>query len=171
VCIISSVGPRGSVVDWGIMLQAGKSEFKPRWGWYFEVTNLFHPQYGPVVDSVSNRNEYQESFWGVEGARRVRLTNLTPICLENVRASTSHNLIWAFAACYSDSFTFWIFSVGKSIVTKRRNSLTGSCKWKSFHRRGNRTRRISVIHSKSLKPSNLTWNLIPGPSIIDLNVN
>jgi hypothetical protein len=32
--------------------------------------------YGPVVDSASNRNEYQESSWGVKGGRRVGLTNL-----------------------------------------------------------------------------------------------
>jgi hypothetical protein len=30
------------------------------------------------VDSVSNRNEYQESSWGVKGGRRVRLTSLPP---------------------------------------------------------------------------------------------
>jgi hypothetical protein len=30
--------------------------------------------YGPGVDSTSNRNEDQESSWGVKGGRRVRLT-------------------------------------------------------------------------------------------------
>jgi hypothetical protein len=32
----------------------------------------------PVVDSASNRNEYQESSWGVKGGRRLGLT--TAIC-------------------------------------------------------------------------------------------
>jgi hypothetical protein len=44
---------------------------------------------GPGVDSASNRNEYQESSWGVKGGRRVSL--ISPHCLENVEASTSHN--------------------------------------------------------------------------------
>jgi hypothetical protein len=30
------------------------------------------------VDSASNRNEYQEDSWGVNGGRRVRLTTLPP---------------------------------------------------------------------------------------------
>jgi hypothetical protein len=29
-------------------------------------------------DSASNRNEYQESSWGIKGGRRVRLTTLPP---------------------------------------------------------------------------------------------
>jgi hypothetical protein len=36
------------------------------------------PQYGPGVDSASNRNEYQEPSWGIKGGRRVRLTTLPP---------------------------------------------------------------------------------------------
>jgi hypothetical protein len=32
----------------------------------------------PGVDSASNRNEYQESSWGVEGGQRVRLTTSPP---------------------------------------------------------------------------------------------
>jgi hypothetical protein len=37
------------------------------------------------VDSPSNRNEYQESFWEVKGGRLVRKAdNLTAICEPNV---------------------------------------------------------------------------------------
>jgi hypothetical protein len=50
-----------------------------------------------AADSVSNRNGYQESSWGVKGGRRKRLTNLAPSVSrssrENMRASTSHNPI------------------------------------------------------------------------------
>jgi hypothetical protein len=36
---------------------------------------------GPWVDSASNRNEYQESSWGVKGGRPARKAgNLTAIC-------------------------------------------------------------------------------------------
>jgi hypothetical protein len=34
--------------------------------------------YGPGVDLASNRNEYQESSWGVKGGLRVRLATLSP---------------------------------------------------------------------------------------------
>ena len=36
--------------------------------------------YGPRVDSVSNRNEYQEHFLGGKGGRCIGLTNLPPSC-------------------------------------------------------------------------------------------
>jgi hypothetical protein len=38
----------------------------------------YQPHYGPGVDSASNRNEYQESSWGVQGGRRVTLTTSLP---------------------------------------------------------------------------------------------
>jgi hypothetical protein len=38
----------------------------------------FQPHYDSGVDSASNRNEYQESSWGVKGGRRIRLTTLPP---------------------------------------------------------------------------------------------
>jgi hypothetical protein len=45
------------------MLQAEGRGFDSRWGqWIFKLTESFH--YGPGVDSVFNRNEYQESSWG-----------------------------------------------------------------------------------------------------------
>jgi hypothetical protein len=56
-----------SVVVWGIMLQAGR------------LRVLFQPHYGPGVDSVTNRNEYQESSWPQEAAGRcIKLTNSPP---------------------------------------------------------------------------------------------
>jgi hypothetical protein len=68
-------GPRGSVVGWGTMLQAGRSWVLVPMRWNF---SSFQPHYGPGVDSASNRNEYQEPSWGVKGGRRVRLTILPP---------------------------------------------------------------------------------------------
>jgi hypothetical protein len=54
------------------MLQAGRSRFQ------FPMRS-FQLHHGPVVDSVSNRNEYQEFSWGkVRPARKA--DNLTAIC-------------------------------------------------------------------------------------------
>jgi hypothetical protein len=45
--------------------------------WNFPSTQACRPQYGPKVDSASNRNEYQEYF---PGGRCVGLTTLPPSC-------------------------------------------------------------------------------------------
>jgi len=43
--------------------------FDPSWFyWNFSLTKSFRSHYGPRVDSVSNRNEYQEYFLGVKAA-------------------------------------------------------------------------------------------------------
>jgi hypothetical protein len=42
------------------------------------IFSSFQPHYGPGVDSASNRNEYQDSSWGVKFGRCVRLTTLPP---------------------------------------------------------------------------------------------
>jgi hypothetical protein len=60
------------------------------------MTWSFQLHYGPVVDSVSNRNEYQESSWGKgRPAHKAEKPHrhLWADCLENVGASTSHNRI------------------------------------------------------------------------------
>jgi hypothetical protein len=50
---------RGSVVGWGTMRQAGRSRVQ------IPMRSLnFQPHYGPWVDSITNRNDYQESSWG-----------------------------------------------------------------------------------------------------------
>jgi hypothetical protein len=38
------------------------------------------PHSGPVVDSSSNRNEYQESSWGVKRGLSHKADNVTAIC-------------------------------------------------------------------------------------------
>jgi hypothetical protein len=44
---------------------------------FYNSTNLASRTMGPGVDSSSNRNEYQEYFWGVKGGK---IDNLTAIC-------------------------------------------------------------------------------------------
>jgi hypothetical protein len=72
---------RGSVVGWGPVLQAGKSRVQVPMRWNF---SSFQPHYGPGVDAASIRNEI---LWDPQ-----RLTTL-----------------WAFTACYRDSFTFFFY--------------------------------------------------------------
>jgi hypothetical protein len=46
-----------------------------------DILNLPNPPsniMAPGVDLAFNRNEYQESLWGVKGSQRVRLTTLPP---------------------------------------------------------------------------------------------
>jgi hypothetical protein len=43
---------------------------------FFQLTYSFQPHYGPVVDSASNRNEYQEFSWE---RRAFKADNLTAI--------------------------------------------------------------------------------------------
>jgi hypothetical protein len=71
------MGARGSVVDWGTMLQTGRSRVRVSMRWIF----FFQPHYGPGVDSASNSNEYQESSGGGGKGRPARKAdNLTAIC-------------------------------------------------------------------------------------------
>jgi hypothetical protein len=70
---------RSSVVGWGTILQAGRSRVRfPMRSFDFSIDLNLQPDYGTGVDSTSNRNEYQESSWGLMGGRRVRLSTLPP---------------------------------------------------------------------------------------------
>jgi hypothetical protein len=87
---------RSGVVVWGTMGQAGRSWVRVPMRWiFFNVPKSSSSTVALGVDSVSNRNEYQESSWEVEGGRRVRLTPLpspmSRLSRDDVRASTSHN--------------------------------------------------------------------------------
>jgi hypothetical protein len=85
------MGARGSVVGWGTMLPGSSLDAVE-----FCLIYQIQPHYGPVVDSASNRNEYQESSWGGKRTadRRIKLITLPPsvsrLSRENVGASTAH---------------------------------------------------------------------------------
>jgi hypothetical protein len=60
--------------------------------WNYSLAYFFRPQYGPGVDSASNRNEYQGYLLGGKGGRCVGLTTVPPSCadcLEILGALTS----------------------------------------------------------------------------------
>jgi hypothetical protein len=64
------------------MLQAGRSRVQlPKRSLDFSIDRIVLPELWPRVDSASNRNEYQESSWGVKGGRAQRKSdNFTAIC-------------------------------------------------------------------------------------------
>jgi hypothetical protein len=76
---IINMGPHCSMVDWGTMLQAGRSQarFLMR-SLDFPIDLILLVHYDPGVESASNRNEYQESSRGVRGSQRIRLTTSPP---------------------------------------------------------------------------------------------
>jgi hypothetical protein len=61
----------------GHAVQAGKARVQVPMRWNFLS---FQPHYGPGVDSASNRNEYQESFWGVKDGRPPFVSRLSRRC-------------------------------------------------------------------------------------------
>jgi hypothetical protein len=67
-------------IDRGAVLQIGRSLVRSQLVSleFFIAIKSFRSQYGPGVDSTSNRNEYQEYFLGVKNGRCVRLTTLPP---------------------------------------------------------------------------------------------
>jgi hypothetical protein len=79
LCVPSILmGARGSVLGWGTLLQAGRSRVRFQMRCTFPIDLFLPAALWPGVDSASNRNEYQESSWGVKAGRRVRLTTLPP---------------------------------------------------------------------------------------------
>ena len=72
--------------------------FDSQWcSWNFSLTYPFQPLYGPGVDSVCNRNEYQEYFLGgIDGWCR-GLTALPPLCADCLEICQSQppGTLWA----------------------------------------------------------------------------
>ena len=63
--IICDMGARGGVVVKALSYKPAGRGFDFRWcHWNFSLTYSFRSHYGPRIDSVSNRNDYQVYFLG-----------------------------------------------------------------------------------------------------------
>jgi hypothetical protein len=67
----------------------------------FQLMWSFQPHCGPGIDSASNRNEYQESSWGVK-----RVAAICEPILQKIWEPRRLTTLWASSACYRDNFTF-----------------------------------------------------------------
>jgi hypothetical protein len=107
------VGARGSVVSWGIMLQARRSRVRFHDGvigffcWSNSFSSIMAPESTQPLTEMSTRK-----LPGGKGRPACKADNLTAICEPIVlkmwkpRRLTT---LWASTACYRDSFIFLPF--------------------------------------------------------------
>ena len=123
--IVLLPGARGGAVCWGTALQGVRSRI------LFPMVSLeiFHWQYflphlyGPLVDSASYRNEYQEYFLGGKDGRCVGLTTLPPSRVEYLEIwepQPAGNLR-ACPGLYRDCFTFTFYAVTLNSLCWKEN--------------------------------------------------
>jgi len=87
---------------------------------FFIDINSFRSHYGPGVDSVSNRNDYQKFFLGGKGGRCVRLTTLPPSCAV-VMKSGSLNVLEPSGPLRACNGTAFLSIKETKIKTKKHN--------------------------------------------------
>jgi hypothetical protein len=75
----STIAPRSGVVGRGTTLQTGRPRVRvPMKSSDYSIDLILPDVLWPWFYSASNRNEYQESSYGVKGGRRLRLTISLP---------------------------------------------------------------------------------------------
>jgi len=112
------------------------------------------------VDSVSNRNEYQEYFLGGEGGRWVRLTTL-PTSYESIKLLEPSGLVQACTRTALPlkkkitEFYIYTFRSYRAVNTFRLG-------YESLYYKRNLCSEIHTIHKRSLRREQRTLNEKPG---------
>ena len=92
---------------------------------FFIDIKSFRSHYGPGVDSVSNRNEYQEHFLGVKGSRCVRLTILAASCAVFTKSGNLNFLepSGSLQACNGNAFFTCLLTPWSRVLLEKLTSL------------------------------------------------
>jgi hypothetical protein len=99
---------------------------------FFSIYVIFQPHYGSRVDSVSDRNQYQESSWGGGGGKRppASKADLTTICesiVQKMWEPRRLTTLWASKARYRDSFLAFLLRTVR--YSENMNPLLSFIKW------------------------------------------
>jgi hypothetical protein len=77
------------------MIKAGRMQVRVLMRWIFSIYLILPAAQWPLLDSTSNKNEYQKFSWGVKSGWRIRLITLPPSVSRlpdaNVGTLISHN--------------------------------------------------------------------------------